>query len=57
MMETKVFQTVVLSHTDEAQNQLLLRMLQERVAKSEIRIVDVKRLKKELVITYRVLQP
>ncbi|MDP9729248.1 hypothetical protein [Alicyclobacillus tolerans] len=56
-METKVFQTVVLSHTDEAQNQLLLRMLQERVAKSEIRIVDVKRLKKELVITYRVLQP
>jgi transposase-like protein len=50
------FETLTFSRADSAQNQILLKELQERVARSEIRIVDVRRHQDVLVITFRTLQ-
>jgi hypothetical protein len=50
------FETLTFSRADSSQNQILLKELQERVARSEIRIVDVRRHQDVLVITFRTLQ-
>ncbi|WAH35946.1 hypothetical protein [Alicyclobacillus dauci] len=47
------FETVIFTHMDEAQNQLLLRDLHAAVERNEIKIIDIKRYRDQLIITFR----
>jgi hypothetical protein len=53
-METEPpFETVIFTLTDEARNMVLLKELHEAVNRQEIRIVDIRRYRDQLIVTFR----
>lgn len=51
------FETVIFSHPDEARNQVILRDLQAAVERQEIKIVDIRRYRDQLIVSFRRLSP
>jgi chaperonin cofactor prefoldin len=50
------FETVIFTYTHESKNQLILNELRSRVERQEIRIIDIKRSRDQLIVTFRRLR-
>ncbi|GLG01624.1 hypothetical protein Alches_16640 [Alicyclobacillus hesperidum subsp. aegles] len=47
------FETVIFTQADEAKNLLMMRQLKEEVENQQIRIVDIRRYRDQLIVTIR----
>ncbi|WP_169793998.1 hypothetical protein [Alicyclobacillus acidiphilus] len=51
------FETVIFTQTDEAKNLLMMSELKDAVERKEIEIVDIRRYRDQLILTFRRLSP
>lgn len=47
------FETVIFTQADEAKNLLMMRELKDAVENQQIRIVDIRRYRDQLIVTFR----
>jgi len=47
------FETVIFTQADEARNEVMMRELKEAVERSQIRVVDIRRYRDQLIVTFR----
>ncbi|GMA58426.1 hypothetical protein GCM10025858_29290 [Alicyclobacillus sacchari] len=51
------FETVIFTQADEAKNLLMMRELKDAVENQQIRIVDIRRYRDQLIVTFRGSRP
>ncbi|EPZ43550.1 MULTISPECIES: hypothetical protein [Alicyclobacillus] len=47
------FETVIFTQADEAKNQALISELKSAVERREVKIIDIRRIRNQLVVTFR----
>ncbi|GMA62442.1 hypothetical protein GCM10025859_28820 [Alicyclobacillus fastidiosus] len=47
------FETVIFTQADEAKNQVLINELKSAVDRQEVKIIDIRRIGNQLVVTFR----